>query len=139
MTSRRALGDDFDRRIVTTDADIEAEAYAALPGYKPVPYAASQDTERAVVVDAYEREGGRLDLRANDIFFATAWWTAEFALAMERDRARYFGGERTFIYLIQDDEPNFYGRGAKSSLAEATYLHGDRRSPSSIPRSSSSS
>ena len=118
------LGDAFDRRIVVTDADIEAEAYAALPGYKPIPYAASEDAEKAVIVDVNEREGGRLDLRANDIFFATAWWTAEFAVAMERDRARHFGGERPFIYLIQDDEPNFYGRGAKSSLAEATYLRG---------------
>jgi hypothetical protein len=120
------LGGDFDARIVVTDADIEPEAYATLPGYTPVPYAASLDAETAALVDANEREGGRLNLRANDIFFATAWWTAEFALAMERDRARYFGGERPFVYLIQDDEPNFYGRGAKSCLAEATYHHGDQ-------------
>lgn len=120
------LGGAFDARIVVTDADIESEAYATLPGYTPVPYAASLDAETAALVDANEREGGRLNLRANDIFFATAWWTAEFALAMERDRARYLGGERPFIYLIQDDEPNFYGRGAKSCLAEATYHHGDQ-------------
>lgn len=120
------IGDDFDKRIVVTDADIETRAYAALPGYKPVPYAASHDGERAVIVDAYEREGGRLDLRANDMFLATAWWTAEFARALEQDRARYFGGARPFIYLIQDDEPNFYGRGSKSCLAEATYLHGEQ-------------
>ncbi|PWB91990.1 hypothetical protein C5688_03010 [Methylocystis sp. MitZ-2018] len=120
------LGDEFDARVVVTDADIEPQAYATLSGYTPVPYAASLDTERAALVDANEREGGRLNVRANDFFFATAWWTAEFALAMERERARYFGGERPFIYLIQDDEPNFYGRGAKSSLAEATYHHGDQ-------------
>lgn len=123
---RDELGDAFDARIVVTDADIEAEAYATLPGYTPEPYAASLDLERATLVDANEREGGRLNLRANDIFFATAWWTAEFARAMERDRARYFGGARPFIYLIQDDEPNFYGRGSKSCLAEATYHDGDQ-------------
>ncbi|MBI1980728.1 MAG: hypothetical protein HYS63_04080 [Methylocystis sp.] len=120
------LGDAFDARIVVTDADIEPDAYALLPGYTPVPYAASLDAEKAALVDANEREGGRLNLRANDIFFATAWWTAEFALAMERERARYFGGARPFVYLIQDDEPNFYGRGAKYCLAEATYHHGDQ-------------
>jgi hypothetical protein len=120
------LGDAFDARIVVTDADIEPDAYATLPGYTPVPYAASLDAEMAALVDANEREGGRLNLRANDIFFATAWWTAEFALAMERERARYFGGARQFIYLIQDDEPHFYGRGAKSCLAEATYQYGDQ-------------
>ncbi|MBM3563427.1 MAG: hypothetical protein FJX48_09855 [Alphaproteobacteria bacterium] len=120
------LGDAFDARIVVTDADIEADAYAALPGYTPAPYAASLDDETAALIDANEREGGRLNLRANDFFFATAWWTAEFALSKERDRARYFGGARPFIYLIQDDEPNFYGRGAKSCLAEATYQCGDQ-------------
>ncbi|MBM3550338.1 MAG: hypothetical protein FJX45_00960 [Alphaproteobacteria bacterium] len=120
------LGDAFDARIVVTDADIEPDAYAALSDYTPVPYAASLDAETAALVDANEREGGRLNLRANDIFLATAWWTAEFAHAMERDRARYFGGARPFVYLIQDDEPNFYGRGAKSCLAEATYHCGDQ-------------
>ena len=120
------LGDGFDARIVVTDADIEPEAYAALSDYTPVPYAASLDAENAALVDANEREGGRLNLRANEFFFATAWWTAEFALALERDRARYFGGARPFVYLIQDDEPNFYGRGAKSGLAEATYHYGEQ-------------
>ena len=28
---------------------------------------------------------------------------------IERERARLFGGARPFLYLIQDDEPNFYG------------------------------
>jgi hypothetical protein len=116
-----ALGDDYDRRIVATDADIEPEAYESLPDYEAVPHAASLDLGRHLLVDAYERDGSRLDLRAGDIFIATAWWTALFALDLERDRARLFGGELPFIYLVQDDEPYFQGRSARYALAESTY------------------
>lgn len=121
-----ALGDDYDRRIIATDADIEPEAYDSLPDYEAVPHAASLDLGRRLLVDAYERDGGRLDLRADDIFIATAWWTALFALDLERDRARLFGRELPFVYLVQDDEPYFQGRSSRYALAEATYRHGDR-------------
>lgn len=119
-----ALGDDYDRRIIATDADIEPEAYESLPDYEAIPHAASLDLGRRVIVDAYEREGSRLDLRAGDIFIATAWWTALFALDLERDRARLFGGALPFVYLVQDDEPYFQGRSSRYALAESTYRHG---------------
>lgn len=121
-----ALGEDYDRRIIATDADIEPEAYAKFPDYEAVPHAASLDLGSRLLVDAYERDGSRLDVRANDVFIATAWWTALFALDLERDRARLFGGELPFVYLIQDDEPYFQGRSSRSALAEATYRHGAR-------------
>lgn len=120
------LGGDFDRRIIATDADILPEGYASLPGYRAVPFMPSLDLDSSVVVDANEREGGRLNLRPRDIFIATAWWTAAFGFDLERDRARFFGGASPLIYLIQDDEPYFYGWSSKSALAEATYRHGDR-------------
>ena len=121
-----ALGADYDRRIVATDADIETDAYESLAGYAPVPYVASRDRKSRVIVDANEREGGRLDLRANDIFIATAWWTAGFAFDLERDRERCFGTKLPVIYFIQDDETYFNGRSTRSALAESTYRHGDR-------------
>jgi len=121
-----ALGVEYDRRIIATDADIEPEAYARLPDYAAVPYFASLDEGARVLVDANEREGGRLDLRANDIFIATAWWTAVFAADLERDRERRFGSQLPFIYLIQDDETYFNGRSSRSALAEATYRCGER-------------
>ncbi|WP_424360144.1 rhamnan synthesis F family protein [Methylocystis parvus] len=121
-----ALGEDYDRRIIATDADIEPEAYESLPDYEAVPHAASLDVGRRLLVDAYERDGSRLDLRAGDIFIATAWWTALFALDVERDRARLFGRELPFVYLVQDDEPYFHGRSSRYALAESTYRHGDR-------------
>lgn len=121
-----SLGGAFDRRIIVTDADVLPEGYASLPNYRPIPYVQSLDLDCSTIVDANEREGGRLDLRADDLFLATAWWTAKLALDLEADRLRYFGKSRPFLYLIQDDEPFFYGWGSQSALAEATYWHGDR-------------
>lgn len=120
------LGHEFDRRIIVTDAEIEAEAYAAFPDYKPTPFSQSLDDVQHAIVDASERGGGRLDLRRHDIFVATAWWTADFALEIGRDRQRYFGGDLPFVYIIQDDEPYFYGWGSKFAMAEATYRHPDQ-------------
>lgn len=116
-----ALGDDYDRRIVVTDADIESDGYAALADFTPAPFTASADEGRRLLVDARERAGGRLDLRAREVIIATAWWTAENARQIERERARYHGGSRPFVYLIQDDEPFFYGWGAKWARAAVTY------------------
>ena len=116
-----ALGPDYDRRIVVTDADIESDGYAALPDFTPVPFIASADEGQRLLVDARERAGGRLDVRARELVIATAWWTAENARQIERERARYHGGSRPFVYLIQDDEPYFYGWGAKWARAAATY------------------
>lgn len=116
-----ALGADFDRRIVVTDAEILPEGYATLPDYAATPFAASHDEAARALVDASERGVGRLDLRDRDLFVATAWWTAGLIRDIERDRARFFGGARPFLYLVQDDEPYFYGWGSKFALAEATY------------------
>ena len=120
-----ALGPDFDRRIVVTDAEIEEAGYAMLPGYARTPFAASHDDQPRALVDASERGVGRLDLRARDVFVASAWWTAGLIRDIERERARLFGATRPFLYLIQDDEPNFYGWSSKYALAEATYRNAD--------------
>jgi len=115
------LGPDWDRRIVATDADIDPAGYASLSDYVATPFAASLDRTERALVDVFQRECGRLDLRDGDMFVATAWWTATIRKGLERDRARHFGGARPFVYLIQDDEPNFYGWSTKYALAETTY------------------
>lgn len=119
------LGPEYDRRVIATDADIEPAAYASLPDYTPVAFAASLDEVQRALVDAKERADGRLDLRARDIFVATAWWTVDIIRGLERDRRRLDGAQRPFVYLIQDDEPYFDGWGSRHALAEATYGHAE--------------
>lgn len=119
------LGPDYDRRIIVTDADIDPESYEMFPDFEAHPFTASLDDAQKIIVDANGREGGRLDLRAGDFFIATAWWTAGIVADLEQTRSRLFGGRKPFIYLIQDDEPFFYGRGSKYALAEASYLRAE--------------
>lgn len=115
-----ALGESFDRRIIVTDSRISPEAYEIHSTYSPVPCFQSLDAEPMQIVDGTGAVG-RLNLRAGDIFLATAWWTARRAIELGRDQKRYFGKNPAFIYFIQDDEPFFYGWSSKWALAESTY------------------
>jgi hypothetical protein len=118
------LGDAFDRRIVTTEADIAPEGYASFPDYGQRAFFQSRDDLSRVLVDANDRTGGRLDLRAGDVFVATAWWTANLAHELIADQKVFFGKAPPLVYLIQDDEPYFYGWSSKHALAEAAYHKG---------------
>jgi hypothetical protein len=118
------LGDGFDRRIVTTEADIAPDGYASFPDYVAQPFFQSRDEARRVLVDANDRTGGRLDLRAGDVFLATAWWTANLAHELIADQQVFFGKAPPLVYLIQDDEPYFYGWSSKYALAETAYHKG---------------
>lgn len=120
-----AIGDGYDRRIIVTDAEIEPEAYVGLSGYTPTAFSVSLDMVSRALVDAKDRGAGRLDLRAREMFVATAWWTVDIVRSLERDRARYHGSSRPFVYLIQDDEPNFDGWGSRYALAEMAYRYPD--------------
>jgi hypothetical protein len=117
------LGDSFDRRIIVTDSRIALEEFDdKWSAYRMVPYFQSLDLDEAQIIDATDR-AGRLNLRQHDIFLATAWWTARSALELGKDQNRFFGRQLPFVYILQDDEPYFYGWGSKWLLAESTYRH----------------
>ncbi|MGH7058137.1 MAG: hypothetical protein ACREFZ_09705, partial [Acetobacteraceae bacterium] len=67
------------------------------------------------VANASDR-GQPLAIGANDIFMATAWWTAQMAKYAVRHTRH-----RRFVYLIQDYEPLFHPAGTNHALAEETY------------------
>jgi hypothetical protein len=57
-----------------------------------------------------------------DVFIATFWPTALFALETRAWQAATFGSAPpNFAYLIQDFEPGFYPRSAQSLLSSSTY------------------
>jgi hypothetical protein len=58
-------------------------------------------------------------LGTDDVFIATAWWTAHRAaatIAAHRDLRR-----RSFVYLVQDDETLFYEASERRMMAAASY------------------
>jgi glycosyltransferase involved in cell wall biosynthesis len=65
--------------------------------------------------DAHDR-GSPFYIGRHDLFFATAWWTAQMAK---------FGAEltstRRFVYLIQDYEPLLHAASTSQALAAETY------------------
>ncbi|MFQ6553783.1 glycosyl transferase family 1 [Aestuariibius insulae] len=64
------------------------------------------------------KSADRLPAHKDDIFVATAWWTAHVA----KDLQTRFGYAKTPIrYLIQDYEPGFYPWGADHADATASY------------------
>jgi hypothetical protein len=117
----RSFAGRADFRVIALDAEIDRAAKNAFSGFDFLPLGAEDEDGERVVVDAFYREVGPLNLRANDIFFTTAWWTAEIARGARKAQMSMFGASHPQIYLIQDFEPNFYPWGAKWTLAENTY------------------
>lgn len=59
-----------------------------------------------------------LALHKDDIFLCSAWWTAHVA---DRIIRRHMMRHKSFFYLIQDFEPQFYPWGPEHADAEASY------------------
>ena len=71
--------------------------------------------ERIEIVNAFDRNRTTY-IGANDIFFATAWWTAQIAKYALAKTAH-----KTFIYLIQDFEPILHEGSTFQTRALETY------------------
>jgi len=101
-------------RIISTDLplgedlDIVWELMMNLSG-------AAERLSHVEIVDGSDRSRP-LKIGNNDIFFATAWWTAVMAQA-----ASPLVGGKPFLYLIQDFEPIFYAASSHYALALETY------------------
>ena len=71
--------------------------------------------DRIEFADAGDRSKS-IPMGENDVFFATAWWTAQMVkYLLPRFRCR------RFAYLIQDYEPNLHPISSNSALALETY------------------
>lgn len=101
-------------RLIACDAPAEGEEAALFPHMdallkRPVSRA------RIELVDAFDRKQS-IAIGANDIFLATAWWTAQMAkYAVEKTV------HKTFIYLIQDFEPILHEGSTFQARALETY------------------
>ena len=60
----------------------------------------------------------KISCHKNDIFMATAWWTAHAASKLVNE---YSFQHNEFHYLIQDYEPNFYPWGSEFAGARSSY------------------
>uniref|UniRef100_UPI0025866053 rhamnosyltransferase WsaF family glycosyltransferase n=1 Tax=uncultured Methylobacterium sp. TaxID=157278 RepID=UPI0025866053 len=117
----KRLGDGVDLRIVSISERIDLVSMLAFPDYRLLPISAVADDHPRVVVDASERQRGFLSVRRNEVFVATAWWTAAAAYALQQDQSRLHGRKLPVVYLIQDHESYFYPWSSRFGIAESTY------------------
>ena len=115
-----AMGADVtDRRIVSLGAG-GAVANQAIAAYRPV--SAEMDPAEALQVVSLGQPGASLAVRADDVFVATFWTTAEFIGRIRRWQAATYGSAPDrFGYVVQDFEPGFYPWSAQWMLARSTY------------------
>jgi lipopolysaccharide biosynthesis protein/ubiquinone biosynthesis protein Coq4 len=117
-----ALRVDFDARIIVTTDVVGLASTTAYSAYRVVALGAAYDDFPNTIVCAYDPTyGGELPIRPNDIFVATAWWTATVGHQLADAQKRYFGRENTIVYLIQDYEPGFYNWSSRYAYALSTY------------------
>jgi O-antigen biosynthesis protein len=101
-------------RLIACDASAEGEETALFPhmdGLLQRPVARN----RIELVDAFDRTKST-EIGANDLFFATAWWTAQIAKYAVKKTVH-----KTFIYLIQDFEPILHEGSTFQARALETY------------------
>lgn|GEM_PF-1123212 len=116
----------YDLRIIITSdekcSDSLLQAYSRVTK-SIVSAMPNDDYEFPSVIDYHYYSSTPLSLRANDVFFATAWWTADIAYKLQQRQASIYGSSHRVLYLIQDFEPGFYAWSENSALARATYTH----------------
>ena len=101
-------------RFMSTDAAVDADSG---PFWAHVKTIARMERLPAhmELVDAHDRSRATR-IGVNDLFLATAWWTAQQAKYAAR-----LTKQQTFLYLIQDYEPLLHAASTQYALAGETY------------------
>lgn len=101
-------------RLIACDAPLEGEDAALLP-YMERLLNRPVDRDRIEIVDGFDRTRP-ISIGIRDVFFATAWWTAQIATYAVANTVN-----KTFIYLIQDFEPILHEGSTLQARAFETY------------------
>ena len=112
-----------DFRIIVSDSILDSDAkvrYADFYLEQPV---YENDSLHFQVISIADRYNSKIYLRKNDIFIATAWWTAKLANDLRHEIERYYAETKDIIYLIQDSESNFYPWSSKWGMCNDTYKY----------------
>lgn len=107
-------------RIILVDSSPDEEALARFGDHELVRCEASSSAMRQIVPfnDRYQKT---LPVALEDVWVATAWWTAYAAQRLSRWQAQAGGRDLPLVYLIQDFEPGFYAWSSQYALAMSTY------------------
>lgn len=110
-----------DARIISTDSICDSFSAKFYKFYSNYDLNAFDDNDPMQLLSIIPRSSGDLVVRENDIFLATAWWTAYHLKQIEKFQKEKYGVSKKHLYLIQDYEPHFYPCSTKSEMAASTY------------------
>ncbi|QIJ76264.1 hypothetical protein GU700_17745 [Methylobacterium sp. NI91] len=119
-----SLGDlceNFERRIIVCNSSVDLASMRVVPEYVLQQLGDPNDGIPWTVNDLSDGYIGNFSLRSNDIFLATAWWTADTSYMLQARQGHHFGTAHPIIYLIQDFEPGFYPWSDRFGRSIATY------------------
>jgi lipopolysaccharide biosynthesis protein len=122
------LIEDCDLRIIVVSGKLDRLGLAELSariGATVTLVGPDDDTGGVTAVALRRRRFLPLGLRRGDLFFATAWWTADLGFRLLDEQRRIFGAGAPLVYLIQDFEPGFHALSDQYALADATYRRPD--------------
>jgi lipopolysaccharide biosynthesis protein len=122
------LGEEYDIRLIVVSDLVNYESIVmscSLLAAQLLPAKPNDDYFFHTIVDLYLNRFTPLSIRKNDIFYATAWWTADLGIRLHNHQYNAFNYQLPLVYLIQDYEPGFYTWSERSSLARATYINED--------------
>ena len=112
---------DADYRIIVTDTFIDKKNYLNIDGYKIVKWDEDSSLKNQII-ELNDRKRRTLSIGENDIFIATAWWTAYIIFSVIQLQQKTFNSyQYPMIYIIQDYEPGFYPWSSRYIMAESTY------------------
>jgi len=108
-------------RIIVLDSSIDLKTAMIPDGYVVV--SDDQDDEAPLqLLSIADRRGKTFPVWENDIFIATAWWSAYVIADTIRWQSDiYHVSSRPLIYFIQDYEPGFYPWSSRYLMADSTY------------------
>ena len=104
----------FAVRIIATDMPVDADHEPIWRHIQSIS-GISERLPNVEIIDGSDRRK-KIAIGTKDVFFATAWWTAQMA-----KHAAPLLGDRPFIYLIQDFEPILYPASSQYAQALETY------------------
>ena len=108
-----------DARIIVTDHPYDKKGSVNLEGFI---YDQSDVYHEKQIVSVAEKTEDDIYIGKNDIFMATAWWTAYIIESIIYWQSNQYKTDQVpFIYLIQDYEPGFYSWSSHYLMADSTY------------------
>jgi len=123
------LPPDCDIRVIITSDSVGRESVTEISkrlGKTFIINKPNEDVTGFSVTDLYEWKFVPMSIRENDIYFTTAWWTANLGFRLQDSQKLMFGNSYDLVYLIQDFEPGFYAWSNHYALSEATYRKGQK-------------